>query len=424
MIDRESTPPIWDWIKAPAARWVGGNEIRLLEGGDDLFPAMRDAIAGARQEIWFATYIFHDDSAGRALADALVAAAQRGVDVHIVVDGFGSKATLTTISRWLGAADIEVEVFRPIDRWWRWFQPGQLRRLHQKMCIVDERIAFVGGINIIDDRNDLVHGWSDTPRLDFAVEVRGPLAARVQQALCAMWARARLGHVWRGELRRLAHSDAPLKRAIDLMRNIGVRPSGEDPQSATAPMSAVFVVRDNVSQRRSIEHRYIEAMRRAKTRIDIACPYFYPGQGFRRALSKAARRGVRVRLLLQGKIDYRVAALAARVLYDDLRRSGVRIYEYMPAFLHAKVALIDDHWATVGSSNIDPLSLLLNLEANVIVRDPHFCAELARRLDVAFSASAEITLSQPAGWRGWLRRGVVAWGATVYLRVAGITGRY
>lgn len=416
--------PDWAWAATPPVRWVGGNEVTLLQGGDELFPSMHEAIGAAREEVWLATYIFHDDRAGRRIADALVAAAQRGVRVHVVVDGFGSKATLDTLRRWLSEGEIELEIFRPIDRWWRYLQPGQLRRLHQKLCVVDEAVAFVGGINIIDDRHDLHHGWTDAARLDFAVRVRGPLVERVQHAARAMWARAKLGHGWPGELRRLARSPSPLRSVVELLRTLAARPRRRPRAQAQLPMRAAFVVRDNVSQRRAIEHRYIEAMRRARGRIDLACPYFYPGQGFRGALIKAAKRGVRVRLLMQGKIDYRLAALAARVLYDDLRRHGVTIYEYTPAFLHAKVALVDEHWATVGSSNIDPLSLLLNLEANVIVRDAAFSAALAARLDEAFEAATEIKRQQAAGWRGWLRRGLVAWAATIYLRVAGITGRY
>jgi cardiolipin synthase A/B len=188
---------------------------------------------------------------------------------------------------------------------------------------------------------------------------------------------------------------------------------------------AAFVVRDNVRQRRAIERRYVDAMRQARQAIDIAVPYFYPGRRFRRTLRQAAARGVQVRLLLQGKIDYPIAALAARVLYDELRAGGVRIFEYTPAFLHAKVARVDDRWATVGSSNIDPLSLLLNLEANVIVRDADFNAELAARLERAFAVSTEVTRpAAMAGWRMWLRRGLVKWIAHAYLRLAGVTGRY
>ena len=133
-----------------------------------------------------------------------------------------------------------------------------------------------------------------------------------------------------------------------------------------------------------------------------------------------------VRLLLQGKIDYRIASLAARALYDELRAHGVRIYEYTPAFLHAKVAVVDDHWATVGSSNIDPLSLLVNLEANVIVRDAGFVAELAQAIEADFTQSREVTLDDARlpTWRRRLRRSFVAWIARIYMRVAGATGRY
>lgn len=414
------------WFDVPPARWVGGNEVRLLEGGNELFPAMREAIDAALREVWLATYIFHDDSAGRAMADTLRAAGRRGVAVHVVVDGFGCNRSLPALREWLGSEGVRFEVFRPIDRWWRWLQPGQLRRLHQKLCVVDDTVAFVGGINIIDDRNDLNQGWTDAPRLDFAVALYGPLTDSARHVARAMWLRAHLRHGWRRELRHVARSGSPIERTLELLRKLGASPRRALHAGAhDGPMRAAFVVRDNLRQRRSIEHRYIEAMRRASERIDIASPYFYPGGGFLRALRKAARRGVRVRLLMQGKVDYRIAALAARVLYDDLRAQGVRIFEYTPAFLHAKVACVDGDWATVGSSNIDPLSLLLNLEANVVVRDSGFNAALAARLEVAFARSVEITAPQPlSGWRRWLRRGFVAWAAQLYLRVAGVTGRY
>jgi cardiolipin synthase len=169
----------------------------------------------------------------------------------------------------------------------------------------------------------------------------------------------------------------------------------------------------------------VEAVSHATQRVELITPYFYPGRVFRRALMHAAQRGVRVRLLLQGKIDYRFAALAAQVLYDEMRSHGVSIYEYTPAFLHAKVAVVDDDWATVGSSNIDPLSLLLNLEANVIVRDAGFAAELSRRFDAAVAMSREVVDADgPTGWARTLRRGFVAWCAHWFLRMAGITGRY
>jgi len=415
------------WARAGVRRprFVGGNRIDLLQGGDELFPRLCAAIDSAEREVWFATYIFSDDAAARRLADALVAAARRGVAVYVVVDGFGSLATLHTLRGWLHAESVHLEVFRPLDRWYAWLQPGQLRRLHQKLCVVDESVAFVGGINIIDDRHDLRHGWGDAPRLDFAIELRGPLALQVHATARAMWSRANLGHSWRGEARLLARSAAPMARTRALLRRLRIpRPRRSD-AAPQQPMRAAFIVRDNLRQRRAIERSYVDAIRAARSRVDIAVPYFYPGHGFMRALRQAGRRGVAVRLLLQGKIDYRFAALAARVLYDDLRARGVRIFEYTPAFLHAKVAVVDDDWATVGSSNIDPLSLLLNLEANVVVRDRDFARALAERFDAAVALSAEVlTAPLHGGWRGWLQRGLVAWCANVYLRIAGITGRY
>ena len=412
------------WTGVPAPRLVGGNAVALLQGGDELFPRMQAAIAAAEREVWLATYIFHDDPATTALADALKAAVERGVAVHVVVDGFGSIATMPRVRALFVGSGVQLEVFRPLDRWYSWLQPWQLRRLHQKLCVCDERVAFVGGINLLDDRHDINHGWTEMPRLDYAVEITGPLAASVHATARAMWARAHLWHSWRDEVKALARSRRPVKQAMNLVRQLrgALAPASS---AELLPVRAAFLVRDNLRQRRSIERSYVEAIRGARERIDLAVPYFYPGRGFRVALRRAARRGVRVRLLLQGKVDYRIAALAARALYDELRHHGVRIYEYTPAFLHAKVAVVDADWATVGSSNIDPLSLLLNLEANVVVRDIDFASALAARLQQAFDVSTEVTGAPVrTGWRRWLHRGVVAWAANLYLRIAGITSRY
>jgi cardiolipin synthase len=415
---------IKQWTGVPAPRFVGGNGVELLQGGDELFPSMREAIAAARHEVWLATYIFHDDDAAQAVARALIDAAARGVAVHVVVDGFGSIATMARVRAMFAGSAVQLEVFRALDRWWAWLQPGQLRRLHQKLCVCDQAVAFVGGINLIDDRHDMNHGWTDAPRLDFAVRVQGPLVSAVHATARAMWARAHLAHGWREEVRSLARSPRPVQRAKALLKQLRMNPPPVRRAGDEQPMRAAFLVRDNLRQRRIIERSYVEAIRHARSRIDIAVPYFYPGRGFRTALRRAARRGVHVRLLLQGKVDYRIAAVAARALYEELRANGVRIFEYTPAFLHAKVALVDDEWATVGSSNIDPLSLLLNLEANVVVRDADFAQSLARRFDALFSVSTEVLDAQRAGVRGWLQRVAVAAAAHLYLRVAGITGRY
>jgi len=423
---RERTNARAPWSLAVRPKFEGGHRVTLLRGGDELFPAMGEAITQARHTIWLATYIFHDDAVAQTLALLLAEAARRGVQVRVVVDGFGSKATLVALREWLVPAGVELAVFRPIDRWWSYFQPGQARRLHQKLCVVDGEVAFVGGINLIADRNDLHHGWSDAPRLDFAAQLRGVAVAEVEQAVQAIWTRAMLGRVWRDELASLARSAQPMARVKRLATRLRlVRPHRAAQPRPQPPVSLAFVVRDNLRQRRAIERVYMEAIQRAERRIDLVTPYFYPDRQFRVALARAAERGVRVRLLLQGKIDYRIAGVAARVLYDELLTKGVEIYEYTPAYLHAKMAVVDDEWSTLGSSNIDPLSLLLNLEANVVVCDAPFAQRVADELELAMAASQPVLAPPYArGSLAVLRRTFVAMVAHWFLRMAGINGRY
>ena len=402
--------------------FTGGNEVELLRGGDALFPRMHAAIRAAHNEVWLATYIFHHDPTSLALADALIAADRRGVRVRLVIDGFGSNASVRTLAERFAGTGVAMAVFRPMDRWWRWFQPGQLRRLHQKLCVVDGHVAFVGGINVIDDRLDLHHGTSELPRLDFAVELRGSVVAGVAQSVRAIWSRAWLGREFDDALLDYL----PLRRRLGLwLSQVWRGPQRlPDPAQPLPPVSAAFVLRDNLRRRRTIEHAYADAIAQASASVDIICPYFYPGQRIRQALRRAADRGVRVRLLLQGKLDYRIAGWAAEALYAELLGHGVEIYEYTPAFLHAKVAVVDGQWATVGSSNIDPLSLLVNLEANVVVLDAPFAARLAGEIDAAIAVSKRVSESGGQGLRAMLRRAVVAWFAYVFLRVAGAAGRY
>jgi cardiolipin synthase len=407
------------------AFYSGGNEVTLLRGGAELFPAMCVAIAAARHEIWLASYIFHHDASAETVVMALASAARRGLMVNVVVDGFGADATWPAIEVVLRDAGVNAALFRPLDRWWSWFQPGQLRRLHHKLCVIDGSVAFVGGINLMDDRFDPRQGWSDQPRLDFAVRVRGPVAVAAHRTARAMWMRATIGKAWREEVLALARSAQPVARArrlLDRLRSNPRRPAGDVDLS---PVRAAFVVRDNLRQRRGIEHGYLDAIHQARRSVDLVSAYFYPDRSIRHALRDAVRRGVRVRLLLQGRWDYRMAEIAAYAVCDELLSHGVKIYEYTAANLHAKVAVIDEEWATVGSSNIDPLSLLLNLEANVFVRDRTFAARLRHEIEIAFAGAAELTLHGVGGdTRRLLRRGFVAWCARAYLRLAGATGRY
>lgn len=414
-----------------------GHTVGLLKGGDALFPAMIEAMAGARHQIWLVTYIFHTDPEALRVVQALESAAARGVRVRVVIDGFGSLDTLSWLEPRLRRAGVSTVVFRPIRRWVNWLERGQLRRLHMKLCVVDGHTGFVGGINVLDDRLDLTHGRTALPRLDYAVRVTGPVVRVIDQTARALWSRAWLGQDWREEARTLVQEPSLLRRWRGVARSLrlprAARWQGSREGDAVragepvrAGVRAAFVLRDNFSRRRSIEHAYMQAIRSARHRIWLVSPYFYPGREFRRLLGEAAARGVDVRLLMQGKPDYRFAAASARVLYDELLAEGVRIFEYRPAFLHAKVMVVDTRWSTVGSSNIDPLSLLLNLEANVVIEDEAFTHTLAEDVGQALDQSDEITVEhvRQRGWASWVRRVFIGWAARGYLRLAGFTGRY
>lgn len=438
-IIEHSDPPPQGWLAALAwytqrkPMFTGGNEVRLLQGGRDLFPALCKAIDRAHGSIWIALYIVSPLGQSSTVLQALRRAAQRGVKVSMVVDGVGSRNAPASLWRTLEEAGVRLVVYKPLHWLWGLMDAGQWRRMHLKLCVVDGQIGFIGGINLIDDHYDLSHGWSENPRLDYAVSVQGPVVMPVLHTIRAMWTRAQFGRDWRDDLIPWAQDPRRLQRLKEMWQRALLRLSPQeqaqllDDAEAVQPMRCAFVLRDNLRQRRTIERAALRAIVQARHRIDIVTPYFYPRRAMRRALRAAAERGVTVRLLLQGKLDYRIAGIAAKVLYDELQQVGVRIFEYQPAFLHAKVLCVDEEWATVGSSNLDPLSLVLNLEGNLIVRDQGFVKTLSDSLQADFAQSREARPPHTLNDRRWqtrARRAVVAFLAKAYLRLAGSTGRY
>jgi cardiolipin synthase len=367
----------WSALFARDAGWVPGNHVRLLQSGAEYFPALIAALDAATREIHLETYIFNADPSAAAVRDALVRAARRGVAVRLLVDGVGARELPADWRAALADAGVSVLVYRPLVAGWR-ANPKSLRRLHRKVAVVDARIAFVGGMNLIDDFEP--PGFA-LPRLDFSVAVQGPLLADIQRSVHRLWQLVALSQL-QGRTRR------PL-----------VEPSWP----TDGRTRAAFVVRDNFAHRRDIERGYLAALALAREEIVIANAYFLPGRRFRKLLRHAAARGVRVRLLVQGHTDHPFFQLAARALYRELLAAGVRIFEYRASELHAKVAVVDGHWATVGSSNIDPFSLLLAREANIAVEGADFARELASRLDAAFARANAL---DPADWqrRPWPRR--------------------
>jgi cardiolipin synthase len=337
-------------------RYKPGNKLTLLRNGAEYFPALERAIDAAQREIWFETYIFADDASGRQIAAAFERAARRGVKVRVMVDGWGAKYYLTAnLEREMITAGVDLLRYRPEVAPWQ-FRTHRLRRLHRKLCQIDDRVAFVGGINVIDDTNTPGH---TPPRADFAVRVEGPIVVPIAQAMQRVWALV--------QLVRSGNSDFPFF---------------PDPihSERAGSQTAKFVTRDNLRHRRDIERAYLAAIRTAKDEIIIANSYFFPGIRFRRALKDAAERGVKVTLLLQARVEYMLLHFATRALYGQLLHAGINIQEYHRSMLHAKVAVVDEHWATVGSSNIDPYSLLMAREANVFVRDNGFNRELKSQL--------------------------------------------
>ena len=357
------------------------HQLRLLKGGGAMFPALVEAINGARVQVLLETYIFQFDRGVLAVAQALEAAAARGVAVRVVVDGVGTGDVPAEWQQRWRAAGAQWAVFNPA-RGWRLLLPKRWRRMHRKLCVVDGELAFCGGINLLDDFFDPNHGELDQPRFDFAVRITGPLVADMHDTMTRLWARLQVMR----EARERDFEGA--LQAVRAAARAGTDMRGNAATSIDAGLAgrgalASLVLRDNVRFRRSIEGIYRLAIAQAQSEILIANAYFIPGVQLQRALLRAARRGVRITLLLQAKYEYFMQYHASRAVYGVMLNAGIRIIEYEASFLHAKVAVMDaagGALATVGSSNLDPLSLLLAREANVFVRDDAFAAELRAHL--------------------------------------------
>ena len=330
------------WHQRP--EWVQGNRVELLENGEAYFPAVFDAIARAEREVLIETFILFEDKVGQELQRVLIEAARRGVRVDLTLDGWGSIDLSKEYLAALADAGVQVRMFDPKPRILG-MRLHVFRRMHRKIVLVDGRIAIVGGINFSADHLD---DFGPRAKQDYSVLVEGPLV--------------------------------PLMRRF-VLQQLGRRAGAAPPTPRAGGAEAMLVARDNRHQRDAIERQYRAAIHAARRDVLIANAYFFPGYRLLRAMRRAVQRGVRVRLVLQGQPDMKIVKHAAQLLHGQLVGAGVEIYEYCKRPLHAKVAVVDDEWATVGSSNLDPLSLSLNLEANVMIRDETFNATLRERLE-------------------------------------------
>lgn len=350
-----------DERRRPKNRWTPGNDVRLLENGEEFFPAVFDAIDAAREEVLIETFILFEDKVGHALRESVVRAARRGVRVTLLVDGFGSSDLGAAYVSELADAGVHLCVFDPCRRVLG-MRFKILRRMHRKLVVIDRELAFIGGINYSADH---LGDFGPEAKQDYSASVRGPIVAEIHEFML----RQLRGQPCAGP----AEASRPRRASRPLPA-----PAGE--------AETIFVTRDNHLHRNEIERHYRAAIRSARHRVVIANAYFFPGYLLLRELRRAARRGVDVRLILQGEPDMKIVR-AASLLYEYLQRDGVRIFEYCKRPLHGKVALVDEQWSTVGSSNLDPLSLSLNLEANLIVRDAGFNRELSGRLEKLMAES-------------------------------------
>lgn len=335
-------------------KWTEGNAFELLENGEEFFPAVFEAIVNAKRSVLIETFIIFDDRVGRDLQKVLVEAGRRGVQVDVTVDGYGTADLPTTYIEALVEAGVRLHVFDPKPRRLG-LRTNLFRRLHRKVVLIDSEVAFVGGINFGADH--LIE-TGPAAKQDYAVRIRGPLVAEIELDCLHLLSAGQERSFW-GRMR--------WRR----------RPRHEQPGGVVA----AWVKRDNDEHTNDIEQHYRIGIRAAREEITIANAYFFPGYSLLRDLRNAAKRGVRVRLILQGEPDMPAARFAATMLYDYLLSAGVEIYEYCERPFHGKVATVDGQWATIGSSNLDPLSLALNLEGNVMIRDAAFATCLQERLN-------------------------------------------
>jgi cardiolipin synthase len=368
------------------------NRIDLLECGAMFFPALLAAIDAAQTEVHLETYIFERDDVGLAIEAALIRAVGRGVRVRVIADWLGSGRVVSKqLARNFRNAGVEFRSFNP------WFIRG-VARTHRKLCVVDQQVAFIGGININDDlfSDDYARNALPAPRWDFAVRVEGPLVAIMQREVELQW--IRVGNL---QLR------ARWKRFRGARTHL--TPHSE------APVVAGLVVRDNLRNRRTIQRAYLLALAGAKTSAVLANPYFAPGRKLRDALARAARRGVDVTLLI-GVGQFRVQDAVAHSFYPKLLKAGVKVVEYHKTQLHAKVAVVDDSWATVGSSNCDGLSLFVNQEANIVIRDATFSHQLREAIGRGIADGIAVD-PEAFGHIRWYQR---AWYGAAYFFYQGI----
>jgi cardiolipin synthase len=357
-----------------------GNRVEVLTNGSQFYPAMRDAIRGAQASVSLEAYIMQPGTAADMLIDAMVERAGAGVDVRIVLDAIGSARMGGRTARRLREAGCRLSFYQPI----RWYRLHRLNnRTHRELLVVDGTVAFTGGAGVADWwllPQKRAGAWRDT-----MVRIEGPVVAALAGVFAENWLEC-CGEILTGP------------REWPILAEEG-------------PVQAM-VVKSSPSDRATTSRVLFQMLiEGAVTRVDISTPYFLPDRSMRRALVRAAQRGVQVRVVVPGGVtDQRLVRLASRRMYKELLGGGVRLYEYKPAMTHVKALLVDDVWAVVGTTNVDNRSFEHNDEVNVALREPEVTRRLRADFDADIAASDDITIEE---WerRPWLEKvvGPVCW---------------
>ena len=319
------------------------NHVKLIQGGQEFFKQLKLLIDSAEKTIYFQFYIFDADDTGRVIADALKAAAQRGVKVYMLLDGYASLGLSSDFVQELKDSGIHFRWFKSYIRNRR-FYVG--RRLHHKVVVVDSFKSFVCGLNVSDRYNDTTESiaW-----LDWALYAEGTVSSKLEQ-------------VCKRRIKDYSASKVPAHEAVE-------------------DRCAVRVcVNDWVSRKSDITKSYIQLLNDAKSQVIIMSPYFMPGYTLRRSLKAAIKRGVNVKVILTAISDVWVSKYAERFMYDWLFRFGVEIYEYQKNVLHGKMVVADGDCVSVGSYNVNNLSAYASIELNLEIRNKEFALDIEKRL--------------------------------------------
>lgn len=333
-------------ILKQAPEYFPCSHLRLVRSGYEYFELLESLIHSAKQVIHLQTYIYEDDETGERITKALEEAASRNVKVYLLVDGYASQGLTDEYIKRLQTSGVHFKFFDPLLRS-KHFYLG--RRLHHKVVTIDDRFAMVGGINISNNYNDTVH---DAAWLDWALYVEGEVASALR-TICA---------------RRVMSAKETKTQSIL-------------PQSVKGKYQIRIRINDWVRRKREITLSYLDMLRKANSHVTIMSSYFLPGKEVRRQLSLAAKRGVKIRVVMGKRSDIAMARYAERYMYRWLLRNKIEIYEYLPKILHSKMATCDSQWLTVGSYNVNNISAYASIELNLDLRDPEFVRHVEERLN-------------------------------------------